>query len=78
MANKGKFKEACIAFADQHKGVRRTMLAIIMLWVSAAVGVGLYTMTIRPLTLHDVSLVLGVVGLMQIPIGLYFNTRGKE
>lgn len=73
-----KLKEACIAYAEKHKGVRRTVLAIVVLWVSAAVFAGLWVMLHRPLTGHDVAFLLGVVALMHVPIALYFNTRGKE
>lgn len=73
-----KITEACIAFADKYRGVRRTILAVMVLWVSAAVGVGLWVMTGRALTGPDVAFLTAVVALMNVPIAMYFNTRSKE
>ena len=66
------------AFVEKHKGVRRTVLAICVIWVSATIGSGLYVMLTKSLTQIDVTFMLAIVALMQAPIGFYFYNRGKQ
>lgn len=63
-------------FVDEHKGVRRTILAVIMVWISACVAVGLYHLT--DLTREANVFLLAVLGLLSVPVGFYFVYRGKS
>ncbi|TQE93246.1 MAG: hypothetical protein FKY71_18310 [Spiribacter salinus] len=63
-------------FCENHKGVRRSIVVVMSLWISAAVGVGLYRLT--ELTAESNTFLLAVLGLLSVPIGFYFHTRGKE
>ena len=61
---------------DEHKGARRLVLAVCMVWVSAAIGVGLWHLL--DLTGHAVTFLLAVLGLLNVPVAWYFHQRGKE
>lgn len=63
-------------FCDKHKGVRRILVAFVVAWITACVGVGLYRLT--ELSGYSVSFLTAVVGLLQVPLAFYFQTRGKE
>lgn len=63
-------------FLNEQKGVRRSILLISILWVSACVAVGLYHLT--DLTAQSVAFLTLVVGLLQVPVAYYFSTRGKQ
>lgn len=66
------------SFVEKHKGVRRTVLAICIVWVSVTIGCGLYVMLTRSLNQVEVTFMLAIVALMQTPIGFYFYNRGKQ
>lgn len=63
-------------FFDDHRGVRRLVLAVCMVWVSLAIGVGLWHLL--DLTGHAVTFLLAVLGLLNVPVAWYFHQRGKE
>ena len=64
-------------FFEQHKGVRRIVLVICVLWCSATISTGLWVMLTRPLSAPDATFLAAVVALMQVPIAFYFYHRGK-
>lgn len=65
-------------FIEKHKGVRRTVLAVCMLWVSAVICGGLYVMWHRGLESPETTFLIAVIGLMQAPVAFYFYDRGKR
>jgi len=65
-------------FCNRHKGVRRTILAFCVLWITAAVAVGLWAMLDRPLTAPDTAFLSAIIALLNVPIGFYFWRRGIE
>lgn len=64
------------AFCNDQKGIRRSIVAVMVIWISAAVGVGLYHLT--ELTPNSNTFLLAVLGLLTVPVGFYFHQRGKE
>jgi len=65
-------------FCNKYKGVRRTILAFCVIWISAAVSVGLWAMLARPLTGPDAAFLTAIIALLNVPMGLYFHRRGKQ
>jgi exosortase/archaeosortase len=65
-------------FIEQHKGVRRTVLAVCVVWASLAICVGLWVMVTRGLATPDTAFLTAVIALMQTPVGFYFWKRGQE
>lgn len=65
-------------FIENYKGVRRTVLAICIAWTTAGITAGIYVMLQRPLTTPEASFLLGIIGLPQIAVNWYFQTRGKQ
>lgn len=65
-------------FVEQHKGVRRTVLGVCIIWVSVTILAGLWIMLERSLSGPDATFLTAVVALMQVPIGFYFYHRGKK
>mgnify|MGYP005854010927 CR=1 FL=1 len=66
------------SFCNKHKGIRRTILAFCVLWITAAVTVGLLAMLDRPLTGPDTAFLSAIIALLNVPIGFYFWRRGQE
>ena len=66
------------AFCNKHKGIRRTILGFCVLWITAAVTVGLWAMLDRPLTGPDTAFLTAIIALLNVPMGLYFHRRGME
>jgi hypothetical protein len=64
------------AFFEEHKGMRRLIVAVMVVWISAAIAVGLYHLT--DLTANSNTFLLAVLGLLSVPIGFYFYHRGKS
>ena len=65
-------------FVEKHKGVRRTVLAVCMLWVSMVICGGLYIMWQRGLESPETTFLVAVIALMQAPVAFYFYDRGKR
>lgn len=63
---------------EKHKGIRRTVLGICVVWTSLAVCVGLWAMVERGLSMPDTTFLTAVIALMQAPVGFYFWKRGQE
>lgn len=63
-------------WADEHKGVRRSLVALCGLWVTGVVAAGVYYLP--ELTAHSVQFIREVMLLAAIPMGWYFYQRGKE
>lgn len=64
------------AFCNDQKGIRRSIVTVMVIWISVAVGVGLYHLT--DLTANSNTFLLAVLGLLSVPVAYYFHTRGKE
>lgn len=65
-------------FVEKHKGVRRTVLAICVLWTSLAICFGIWVMLDRGLVMAETTFLTAVIALMQAPVGFYFYNRGKD
>jgi hypothetical protein len=65
-------------FFEKHKGVRRIVLAICVVWCSLTIGTGLWVMLTRALSAPDATFLAAVVALMQVPIAFYFYHRDKR
>lgn len=65
-------------FIEQHKGVRRTVLAVCVVWTSLAICIGLWVMVDRGLAMPETTFLTAVIALMQTPVGFYFWKRGQE
>lgn len=66
------FREWC----DYHKGVRRTIVAVVLVCLLGVVGAGIYYLT--ELTTYSVQFIREVMLLAAIPMGWYFYQRGKD
>jgi len=62
-------------FFEKARGVRRSVLAVCIIWSSATIGSGLYLMFTRELNGAEVTFLTAVVALMQVPVAFYFQTR---
>ena len=67
-----------LTFFEQHKGVRRIILVICVVWSSATISTGLWVMLTRALSAPDATFLSAVVLLMQVPIAFYFYHRGRS
>lgn len=65
-------------FCERFKGVRRSVLVICIIWTSVTIGFGLYALVSSGLSGPDATFLTAVVGLMQVPVAFYFQTRGKQ
>lgn len=65
-------------FIEQHKGVRRTVLAICVMWTSLAICFGIWVMLDRGLEMPETTFLTAVIALMQAPVGFYFYNRGRD
>ncbi len=65
-------------FFEQHKGVRRIVLAVCMVWCSVTILTGLWVLLQRTLSAADATFLTAVIALMQMPIGFYFYHRGRN
>lgn len=65
-------------FLEKYKGVRRTILAFVILWITACVAVGLYQVIYGGLGTQDTAFLTAVVALLHVPIAYYFHSRGKS
>lgn len=61
---------------DPHKNIRRKIVAAVIVWISAAVGVGLWRLT--ELDAQANVFLLAVLGLLTTPVAYYFYQKGKE
>jgi len=61
---------------EQHRLMRRTVLAVVLVLVIASVTVGLYHLL--DLTGESVKFLLAVVALLNAPILYYFHQRSKQ
>lgn len=65
-------------FIEKHKGVRRTVLGVCMLWTSMVICGGLYVMWHRGLDSAETAFLTAVIALMQAPVAFYFYDRSKR
>lgn len=65
-------------FIERHKGVRRIVLAICVIWTSLAISFGIWVMLNRGLDMAETTFLTAVIALMQAPVGFYFYNRGKD
>lgn len=63
-------------FFERYRGVRRTILAFVILWITACVTVGLYQVIHGGLGTQDTAFLTAIVALLHVPIAFYFHSRG--
>ena len=66
------------SFIEEHKGIRRVVLCICIVWSSIVIVMGLGIMLDRSLTGPESAFLTAVIALMQTPVGFYFYHRGSE
>lgn len=65
-------------FLNKQKGVRRSVLVMCIIWTTAALACGLYALVVKGLSGPDSAFLVAAIGLPEIPVAWYFQSRGKD